>query len=172
MRQNDANSLTHYGVLGMHWGVQKAEYLSGRSTRNRTLANAHRTASQAHATGSASGMHKHSGLPAKLALSKGLSVKYHDINASRHAELAKRYDELARNTFHKPYDSRNKPLHLSMFEKVALTVAGVTAASLLKPTVDLFGERIMLYVKSKAFKTVTKVVTKSAAELAKEALGG
>jgi hypothetical protein len=59
-----------------------------------------------------------------------------------------------------------------MFEKAALTVAAVTTAGLIKPTIDMFGARIRDYVASKAGGLAVKVVTKTAEELAREALGG
>lgn len=143
MHRTDPNSLEHYGVLGMHWGVRKAETFRGRSAREKTIADTQR--------GYASSLRNKHGALHPLA-------NQYDKSANHHAELSKRYDELARRVFNKPYDPRNQKHHITTFEKVASAVvigAAVSIASAVyRPVTNMFSKKIEGYIANKVIPNI------------------
>ena len=86
MSTNDANSLTHYGILGMHWGVRKAEY-----------SNAKRIKKSGHAYAQAELADRHKKLVTDLKSGKINKKEYHRLDLEASMEAAKRFDETQAN---------------------------------------------------------------------------
>ena len=183
MRQTDPNSLEHYGVLGMHWGIRKVA--EGLATSNQATANAHRTAAEQHRTSKPNWLHTHPGITGKGKLKKvsigsNSSLQYHLNEAKVHQNWANKFNRIAKSVKDKPYSPSKQQRNDRLFQDAIKTIAfGTTAAitvAMAKPAADMFGKHFSNYAEKKVFGKVatvaTTVVKKTTAELAREALGG